>query len=296
MKKFSILFFLIFNLALFNYLWAQDQNILAKVGPYKLYMSDLEDLIKQNPQVSKALKQKPELKQKLIKALVERWLQISLLALAAKDEHLDKNPDVQKKLIELEKNFLAQKYLEKELKEIKITDKNLREYYKKNKNRYVEPEGLKIKHILIYVPKNADKATQEKAYKKALKIRDQLLKGVKFETLAKIYSDDTASKDKGGDLGIIRKGETIPEFEKEIFKLKPGKISQPIKSIYGYHIVKVEKKIPAKTLSFEEVKNIVKQDYIQEQENKIIKKLFVKLVQKYNPKIYLKKDVKNGEK
>lgn len=74
---------------------------------------------------------------------------------------------------------------------------------------------------------------------------------------------------KRGDLGIIKKGQTIPEFEKIIFKLKPGEISRPIRSSYGYHIVKVEEKIPERILPFEEVKDLVKKDYLQKKTRRI---------------------------
>lgn len=101
---------------------------------------------------------------------------------------------------------------------------------------------------------------------------------------------------KRGDLGIIKKGQTIPEFEKIIFKLKPGEISRPIRSSYGYHIVKVEEKIPERILPFEEVKDLVKKDYLQKKQEELMRQILQKLYQEYQPKIYLKlgkKDIQN---
>jgi len=192
--------------------------------------------------------------------------------------------------------LIARKYFEKKTANLKISESQLKEYYNKNKEKYKEAEGRHVKHILIYVPQDADNATKEKYLEKANEIREKLLKGAEFEELAKKYSDDTGSKKKGGDLGIIRKGQTIPEFEKEIFKLKPGEISKPIKSPYGYHLVKVEKIIPERIPSFEEVKNLVKQDYMQKKREEIMAQILQKLYKEYQPKIYLKlnrKEIQN---
>ena len=101
---------------------------------------------------------------------------------------------------------------------------------------------------------------------------------------------------KRGDLGIIKKGQTIPEFEKEIFKLKPGEISRPIRSSYGYHIVKVEEKIPERILPFEEVKDLVKKDYLQKKQEELMAQILQKLYQEYQPKIYLKLSKKDIQK
>ncbi|MCU4137930.1 MAG: Peptidyl-prolyl isomerase [Thermodesulfobacteria bacterium] len=276
--------------------WSTQKKVLAEVGPYKLYKEDVEDLIKKDTQIQKILESKPELRDEIVKILVNRWVNLSLLALAGKKEGLDKDPEVKKELMEIEKSILAKKYFEKKAKKLNIKEREIKEYYKKNKERYKEPEGVHVKHILIYIPKDADKATEKKALEKAKQIRAQILKGAKFEELAKIYSDDAGSKKKGGDLGIIKKGQTIPEFEKVIFKLKPGEISRPIRSSYGYHIVKVEEKIPEKILPFEEVKDLVKKDYLQTKQEELMTRILQKLYQEYQPKIYLKlskKDIQN---
>ena len=287
---------LLFIGCFYSNVWSTQKKVLAEVGPYKLYEEDVEDLIEKDTQIQKILESKPELRDEIVRALVNRWVNLSLLALAGKKEGLDKDPEVKKELIEIEKSILAKKYFEKKAKKLNINEREIKEYYKKNKERYKEPEGVHVKHILIYIPKDADKATEKKALEKAKQIRAQILKGAKFEELAKIYSDDAGSKKKGGDLGIIKKGQTIPEFEKVIFKLKPGEISRPIRSSYGYHIVKVEEKIPEKILPFEEVKDLVKKDYLQTKQEELMTQILQKLYQEYQPKIYLKlskKDIQN---
>lgn len=285
-KKFLFIF-------LFFLLWikvakAENLEVLAEVGRYKLYKEEVESIIQKDPQIKEILAQYPEARGQVYNAIVERWLMFSILSLAAKDEGFDKLPEIQKELDELTRNFLAKKYLEAKLKKIEITEPEVREYYEKNKTKYVIPEGVELKHILIYVSNKASKEEEEKALNKAQQIRAQILKGAKFEEMAKKYSDDKASKDKGGALGIIRRGETDPEFESQVFKLKPGEISPPIRSTFGYHLVKLERKEPQKQMSFEEAREMAKKDLKEEKEEVYIKSLLEELNKKYNPRLYLR--------
>lgn len=275
---------------------AMAEKVIAEVGPYKLYDTELQGLMENDPQIKQILQAKPELKTQVLKSLIERWVNVSLFALAGKDAKLSEDAEVKKKLQESEKMILAEEYLQRKISQINPTEAELKDYYEKNKANYREPEGVKVRHILIYVPKDADKKTEEKALNRAKQVRAQLLKGAKFEELAKIHSDDTASREKGGDLGVLRAGETVPEFEKSVFKLKPGEISEPIHSPYGYHIVRVDKKIPPKDLTFEEVKARVKEDLMKEKEREAFQRLLQELTQKYEPKIYLEKENRGASK
>ena len=288
MKKFF--FFIGLALILLFSGRALSERIFAEVGPYKLTESELERLIKEDPRVEEILKAQPTLKPQIEKALVERWVNITLLYLAAKEGKLFEDPEVKRKLFESEKTILAEAYLQKSLPEIKITEEEMKEYYQRHTAEFKQPEGVKLKHILFYVPKDADNKTKEKALNRAKQVRAQLLKGAKFEEFAKIYSDDTASREKGGDLGILRKGETIPEFEEKVFKLKPGEISEPILSPYGYHLVKVEKKVPEEILPFEKVKDLVRERLKGEKEKETMEKIIEDLAKKYQPRIYLDKE------
>ncbi|MCX8042098.1 MAG: peptidylprolyl isomerase [Thermodesulfobacteriaceae bacterium] len=277
---------------------AEERNLVAEVGGHKLYKEELNLLVEEEPQLKQILKTKPELKNEIYHSLINRWINLTLLYLQAEKEGVSKDSQIQKKLEELKKMYLAEEYLKRKVEELKIEEEGLKNYYEKNKERYKKAEGVKVRHILIYVPEKADNTTFQKALTKANQIYSKILKGASFEEMAKLYSDDTTSKVKGGDLGIIRKGETIPEFEREIFKLKVGEISKPIRSPYGYHIVKIEKKVPAELLSFDKVKNLVEEDYRKEQEKILMEKLLKELYQTYQPKIYLEatKEVSNGTK
>jgi peptidyl-prolyl cis-trans isomerase D len=94
--------------------------------------------------------------------------------------------------------------------------------------------------------------------KKAEDVLKQARKGTKFDDLAKKYSEDPGSKDKGGDLGWLVQGQTVPEFEKAAFSLQPGQVSDLVKTQYGFHIIKVLEKETAHTKPFDEVKDSIR--------------------------------------
>lgn len=85
--------------------WSTQKKVLAEVGSYKLYEEDVENLIEKDTQIQNILRSKPELKDEIVRALVNRWVNLSLLALAGKKEGLDKDPEVKKELIEIEKKY-----------------------------------------------------------------------------------------------------------------------------------------------------------------------------------------------
>jgi peptidyl-prolyl cis-trans isomerase D len=105
---------------------------------------------------------------------------------------------------------------------------------------------------------NKTDAEIEEIRQKAEDVLKQARKGAKFDELAKKYSEDPGSKDKGGDLGWLTQGQTVPEFEKTAFSLDKGKISDLVKTQYGFHIIKVLDKETAHTKPFEEVKESIK--------------------------------------
>lgn len=136
---------------------------------------------------------------------------------------------------------------------IQISDDTLKQDYQASIQQYQVPNQVHVEHILFKTVGQPDAAVEE-IKKKAEDVLKQARKGAKFDELAKKYSEDPGSKDKGGDLGWIRQGQTVPEFEKMAFSLAPGQISDLVKTQYGFHIIKVLEKENAHTKPFEEVK------------------------------------------
>jgi peptidyl-prolyl cis-trans isomerase D len=134
-----------------------------------------------------------------------------------------------------------------------VSDQQLHQEYQDNIDTYRTPERVKVRHILIKTQgKPKDEVPKLKA--KAEDILKQLQHGANFAELAKKDSDDTGSAEKGGELGWIVRGQTVPNFEKTAFSLKPGELSGLVETEYGYHIIQVEDKQQAHTQTFDEVK------------------------------------------
>jgi peptidyl-prolyl cis-trans isomerase D len=138
-----------------------------------------------------------------------------------------------------------------------VSDADLKAQYQQNIQQYEVPNRVHAEHILLMTVGKTD-AEIEEIHQKAEDVLKQAKKGANFEDLAKKYSEDPGSKDKGGDLGWLMQGQTVPEFEKTAFGLEKGKISDLVKTQYGFHIIKVLDKETAHTKPFEEVKDSIR--------------------------------------
>ncbi|MDD3815337.1 MAG: SurA N-terminal domain-containing protein [Desulfocapsaceae bacterium] len=138
-------------------------------------------------------------------------------------------------------------------KNITISDEQVRAQYEKDKAAYQIPEKRHARHILFKTEENSSAAKQAEQLKKAEEILARARAGEDFSTLAKTYSEDPA-KATGGDLGTFARGRMIKEFDNAVFSMQPNTISDIIKTQFGYHIIKLEKILPAETKPLEEVR------------------------------------------
>ena len=150
---------------------------------------------------------------------------------------------------------------------LQIPEDTLKHQYQNNILQYQVPSRVHVQHILLKTVGATD-AVVEETRKKAEDVQKQAKKGAKFDELAKKYSEDPGSKDKGGDLGWVQQGQTVPEFEKAAFSLSPGQISDLVKTQYGFHIIKVLEKETAHTKPFEEVKDSLRTQALLNQADK----------------------------
>jgi len=142
---------------------------------------------------------------------------------------------------------------------IPLSDDELKALYQQNIQQYEVPNRVHVEHILFLTVGGKTDAEIEEIKKKAEDVLAQARKkGANFEELAKKYSEDPGSKAKGGDLGWIMQGQTVPEFEKAAFNLNKGEMSGLIRTQYGFHIIKVLDKETAHTTPFEAVKDSIR--------------------------------------
>jgi len=153
--------------------------------------------------------------------------------------------------------------------DVQVSDNMLKQQYQSNIQQYQVPNRVHVEHILFMTVGKTTDAEVEEVKKKAEDVLKQVKKGGKFEDLAKKYSEDPGSKDKGGDLSWITQGQTVPEFEKTAFSLNPGQVSDLVKTQYGFHIIKVLEKETAHTKAFEEVKDSLRAPLLLSQADKL---------------------------
>jgi len=262
---FCILFFVL-GFALSPLLWSEeakktgeaksdDKIILAEIGDQKITLQDLNRRISELPMQYRGLFSDPERKVELLNALVQQ----TVLSKKAKELKIDQIEDVSEKLNDITNQILSQELVKEVIvKKVNISDEEIKKYYDKNSDKYKEPEMVKARHILIKVDPKADDEAKNKAEAKAKEILARAKKGEDFVKLAEEFSDDSGSKGKGGDLGFFNRGRMVKEFEEVAFKLKPGEISDLVKTKFGYHIIKVEGKKQEHQKTLAEVKSSIK--------------------------------------
>jgi len=135
-----------------------------------------------------------------------------------------------------------------------VTDEDAKAFYDKNSDKFQMPDSVRASHILFAVPQDAKPDVVAAKEKLAKDTEARIKKGEDFAKLATELSDDPGSKTTGGDLNFFTKDRMVPEFADAAFKMKVGDVSDPVKTQYGFHIIKVTDKKDARTVPFDEAK------------------------------------------
>lgn len=217
---------------------ATTDPVVIAAGEISIRQSEFENALDTLPPEYQQFAMGPGKRQ-----FAEDYLRMKMLAAQGLKAGLDKDPDVIRQMNLMRENLVAQAQLGKIEKGITVSDADLQKAYEARKGEY---EQVKAKHILIAFKGSpaaqAEKKelTEEEAKAKAEEIRKKLVAGGSFEELAKSESDDTVAGSRGGDLGTFRRGQMVEEFEKAAFGAKAGEIVGPVRTQFGYHIIKVE--------------------------------------------------------
>jgi peptidyl-prolyl cis-trans isomerase C len=187
--------------------------------------------------------------------VAEQYGALEAMAQAARSRKLDQEPEVKTMLTIQMDNFLAQMLAKKLSEEAQITDLDLRAYYNAHQKEFEEAKGshilIRFKGSAVPLKPNEKDLTDAEALAKAKELRAKIVAGADFATLAKAESDDTGSAAKGGDLGTFRHGQMVAAFDEAAFSMPVGQVSEPIKTQFGYHLIKISSR-SAKT--FDEAK------------------------------------------
>lgn len=144
---------------------------------------------------------------------------------------------------QIRNSLKQQKWIEEQIGDkAKVTTEDAKKFYKENPDQFEVQETVRASHILITVPPDASPEVASEKKKEIEKVAKRLKDGEDFAAVAKEVSEDPGSKVNGGDLNFFSKEQMVPEFAEAAFSLEKGKISEPIKTQYGYHLIKVTDK------------------------------------------------------
>ncbi|HMF24289.1 MAG TPA: peptidylprolyl isomerase [Pseudolabrys sp.] len=247
-------------------LFAQDNDpLVAKVNGVEIHQSDLaiaEDEAGQIPPMS------PEAKQDY---LVQFVADMILVSKAAEDKKFGEGADFKRKLEFARKKLLMEGILTSVGKEA-LTDEAMHKVYDEALKQISEEKEVHARHILFRAPAGDEKASKEAEDKiKAVIVR--LKKGEDFAKVAAEVTEDPSGKANGGDLGFFTKEQMVPEFSEAAFKLEDGQISEPVKTQFGWHVIKVEEKRTKQPPKFEDVKSQIENFVVRKAQAELVTKL-----------------------
>lgn len=242
-----------------------ENKVLATVGNVEITEAELNNVIANQPQERQMMFDNDQAK----KQLLEQMIALEVMALQAKEEKLDERVEYKETLERFGKELLAQMAMGEVLSKVIVTDEDVKAFYEENKENFVEQPTVSAKHILV---ENEEEAN---------KIKSEIEAGdVTFEEAAAKYST-CPSKEAGGNLGAFGKGMMVPEFEAAAFDAVVGEVTAPVKTQFGYHIIKVEAKNGASEKSFDEVKDGIKQQLTQQKQQEAYLKAIKELETKF---------------
>ncbi len=221
---------------------AQSDTVVATVSGQSITEADVQMAVSELDQQFAQLT--PEQKRA---AALSAIIEIRLMSEKAKASKLDQDENFKRKLAFLNERALHAQVIEKEISP-KVTDEMLKARYDKEVAARPAAEEVRARHILV------------KTEEEAKEIIAKLDGGADFEALAKEKSSDPGSGANGGDLGFFAKGQMVPEFEAAAFALEPGSYTKtPVKSEFGFHVIKLEEKRTQPPVAFDQVKDQIRQ-------------------------------------
>ncbi len=271
---------------------AQEDNIAAKIGNKKITVSDFNTIVGYlDSEKQKAIEKNPQLKENLLRQIV----QTMVISDIAKKQGFDNKPDVKKQLELFLDNFLVNEFLRREVaQKATVSEDDIKSYYDGHKDEFKTSEMVRVRHILIKVAPQSSEEAKKKAKEKAESILRKIKDEEDFAGLASNFSDDTASKLTGGDLGFFPRGKMVKPFEDTAFSLKPGEVSGIVETQFGYHIIKAEEKKAASIEPLENAKERIQQKLLQDSMRAKVSEFIEKAMK--DPKVEIHPEVLAGEK
>ncbi|MBI3975861.1 MAG: peptidylprolyl isomerase [Armatimonadetes bacterium] len=267
-------------------LWSEvDAEVARAAAQFNVNLTG-EDGDKQRAELARLVLDQLIDQRLILQAARKRGVQISETQVAAEIDRIKKNfgSDEEFQLALSQRNLtmddvrrllrvnLTVRALLPLVTKVEVPEAEVRKAFDQRRAQFDQPEQARVSHILIRVE---DPKQEERARQTIVLIQGKLAKGEKFADLARQYSQDPGSKDKGGDLGFFGRGAMVPEFEKVAFSLQPGQVSGPVKTQFGYHLILLHEKKPARKATFAEVAPQIRDQLTQERQEALFQKWLV---------------------
>ncbi|WP_099320752.1 peptidylprolyl isomerase [Anaerococcus sp. Marseille-P3625] len=231
-----------------------ENKLIAEVNGVKIYQEDLFNLLS-------SIEDKNRFNSKEgLNILADELVNQELLLQDAKENKLDNEEEFAKELEIVKNNMLKNYAMHKIFEKVSVSEDEIKNYYEENKDALFSPVTYTASHILLENEEMADK------------VMDEINKGLDFKDAARKYSLDP-TKDNGGSLGSFPRGVMVKEFQEGLDSLKIGEISKPIKTQFGYHIIKLDNKVDSSN-TYDDIKDKVKSTYeMVKRQEKYIEKI-----------------------
>ena len=241
-----------------------ENKILATVDGVNITEAEVDAFIASLPREQQMYASHPEFREQCFTEV----LSIHLFAKMGKEEHLEETEEFKRYMESAKKDILSQLAMRKVLSSVEVSEEECREYYNDHKSRFQREASVSAKHILV----------KEEA--ECLEILEAITEGKEFEAMAREHST-CPSAAKGGDLGTFGKGQMVPEFEQAAFEAEIGAVVGPVKTQFGYHLIKVEDRTEAKIAEFEMVESQVRKMVTQQKQADVYAAKYAELREMY---------------
>ncbi len=243
-----------------------EKKVLATVGEKEITNLDVEGILGGLDPYQASHFNSEQGKKQILEDLVNQ----ELLYIEAKENNLDQDEEFKAELERVKENMLKQYAMNKVLTSVTLTEEEKEAFFEANKARFIKPDTASAKHILVDTEENAND------------ILNKINAGeITFEAAATEHSS-CPSKDAGGDLGTFERGQMVPEFDEAVFTMDKGSITGPVKTQFGYHLIKLEDRQEGGQSEYAEVRNEIEKALTYQKQSEAYTNKYNDLKSKYN--------------
>ena len=243
-----------------------EKKVLATVGEKEITNFDVESILGGLDPYQAAHFNSEEGKKQILDDLVNQ----ELLYIEAKENNLEQDEEFQSELKRVQENMLKQYAMNKVLTSVTLTEEEKEAFFEANKSRFVKPDTASAKHILVDSEETAND------------LLNKINAGeVSFEDAA-TQNSSCPSKDAGGDLGTFERGQMVPEFDEAVFTMNKGEVTGPVKTQFGYHLIKLEDRNQGGQSEYADVKAEIEKALTYQKQSQAYTNKYSELKSKYN--------------